>query len=113
MDARQITMETKRIIKISDKRQEQEYLRKMNFVPTAFKKYSKREQDQVREKVTQLPSDELVVIYLSFWENFCEYEIARAIGSTVSKVTKIKTKALLNLREMIESDQQNKELRIA
>lgn len=113
MDAREITMETKRIIKISDQRQEQEYLKKMNFVPTAFKKYSKREQDQVREKVTQLPSDELVVIYLSFWENFCEYEIAKSICSTAARVLRIKQSALIHLREMIESDQQSKELKIA
>lgn len=113
MNNKEITMETRRIIKISDKRQEQEYLRKMNFVPTAFKKYSKEEQDQVREKVTQLPSDELVVIYLSFWENLCEYEIAKEICSTASKVIDIKTIALLHLREMIEQDQRKKELRIA
>lgn len=113
MDAREITMETKKIIKISDKQQEQEYLRRMNFIPSAFKRYSDEEQDQVREKVAQLPSEELVVIYLSFWENLCEHEIAKEICSTVGKVINIKTTALLRLREMIESDQQNKELRIA
>ncbi len=113
MDVTLITMEPKRINKISDKKQEQEYLRKMNSIPAVFKKYSKEQQEQVRQKVTQLPSDQLVVIYLTFWEDLCEYEIAKSICSTASKVLKIKSAALLNLREMIEGDKNHKELCIA
>jgi hypothetical protein len=66
MDAKEITMEPRRLERLSDIRQEKKYLEKLNVIPTAFKKYSTEEQNLVREKVTQLPSDELVVIYLSF-----------------------------------------------
>jgi DNA-directed RNA polymerase specialized sigma24 family protein len=102
---KEITMEPRRLEKLSDMRQEKKYLEKMNTVPTAFKKYSVEEQDLVREKVTQLPSEELVVIYLSFWENLCEYEIAKSICSTAARVLKVKQSALIHLRELMETDQ--------
>lgn len=112
MDVREITMEPKKLERVSDMKQTQEYLKKMSFMPSVFKKYSKEDQNKVRESVTQLPSDELVVIYLTFWENLCEYEIAKAICSTSSKVLKIKSSALIHLKEMMEADN-NQELCIA
>jgi len=113
MDVKEIVMEPKRINKLLDLRQEEKYLQQMYLTPTVFKKYSQQDQDRVREKVTQLPSDELVIIYLTFWEGLCEYEIAKAICSTANKVIKIKSKALLHLKEMIELDTQKKEQLIA
>ena len=113
MDIEITLMAPKDLEKASDHNQAQEYLRKMHYVPTVFKKYSLKEQTQVREKVTQLPSDELVVIYLTFWENLCEHEIAKAICSTASRVLKIKKSALISLKEMIETNEDAKELCVA
>jgi DNA-directed RNA polymerase specialized sigma24 family protein len=113
MDVKEIVMEPKRINKLLDAREENKYLQQMYVTPAAFKRYSQQDQDRVREKVTQLPSDELVIIYLTFWEGLCEYEIAKSIRSTANKVSQIKSRALLHLKEMIELDKQKKEQLIA
>lgn len=52
----------------------------------------------VREKVANLPTGELAVIYLKFWEGLCEYEISKALCISTVAVKKMLSSALERLR---------------
>ena len=113
MATKEIVLEPKHLERISDMKQGQEFISKIYAKPLIFKSYSTEDQNLIREKVTQLPSEELVVIYLSFWENLCPYEIAKSLCSTVNRVIKVKTSALLKLKVMMNVDEYDEELSIA
>jgi DNA-directed RNA polymerase specialized sigma subunit len=104
MDAKEITWTQDRMRKHLDAKEAQRYLSKINSKNFKQPRYPDEMQNLIREKVTELPSEQLVVIYLTFWENLCEYEIAKEIKTTVSKVINIKEKALLRLKELMAED---------
>jgi DNA-directed RNA polymerase specialized sigma24 family protein len=56
------------------------------------------ESEIVREKVANLPTGELAVIYLKFWEGLCEYEISKALCISTGAVKKMLSSALERLR---------------
>lgn len=56
------------------------------------------ESEIVREKVANLPTGELAVIYLKFWEGLCEYEISKALCISSVAVKKMLSSALDRLR---------------
>lgn len=112
MDVKEITWTPERMKKHLDAKEAQKYLNKINNKNIKRSKYPLEMQTLVREKVTELPSEQLVVIYLTFWENLCEYEIAKEIRTTVSKVINIKKNALLRLKELMAEESQ-RELCIA
>lgn len=112
MDVKEITWTPERMKKHLDAKEAQRYLSKINSKMIKQPKYPHQMQNLVREKVTELPSEQLVVIYLTFWENLCEYEIAKEIRTTASKVINIKEKALLRLKELM-AEENPRELCIA
>lgn len=112
MDVKEITWAPERMRKHLDAKEAQRYLSKINSKMIKQTKYPPQMQHLVREKVTELPSEQLVVIYLTFWENLCEYEIAKEIRTTVSKVINIKERALLRLKELM-AEENPRELCIA
>lgn len=98
MNVKELTWSPERMTKHLDKKEEQKYLREITGKEIKTSMYPAELQDLVREKVTELPSEQLVVIYLSFWEGLCDYEIAKEIRMNISNVLKIKNAALEALR---------------
>jgi hypothetical protein len=113
MSIKEIVTDPEILERISDMQQEQEIINQIYAKPLIFKSYSKIEQSLVREKVLKLPSEELVIIYLSFWENLCPYEIAKSLCSTVNRVIKVKVSALSKLKVMMNVNEKHEELSIA
>lgn len=101
MNVKEITWAPERMKKHLDKKEGKRFLRRMTNKEMKTSKYPMELQELVREKVTQLPSEQLVVIYLSFWEGLCEYEIAKEIRMSISNVLEIKNIALENLRHLL------------
>ena len=101
MNVKELTWVPERMTKHLDKKVEQKYLREITTKEIKASKYPTELQDLVREKVTELPSEQLVVIYLSFWEGLCDYEIAKEIRMNLSTVLKIKNAALEALRGLM------------
>jgi len=62
----------------------------------------------IRKRVALLPSGELAVIYLKFWEGLCADEISKTLSLSVGSVNKLLEAALLRLRnnflQLEESD---------
>lgn len=102
MNVKELTWAPARMTKHLDKKEEENYLKEITTKEIKASKYPTELQDLVREKVTELPSEQLVVIYLSFWEGLCDYEIAKEIRMNISSVLKIKNTALEALRHLIQ-----------
>jgi DNA-directed RNA polymerase specialized sigma24 family protein len=78
----------------------QDYIKgNQSLSPKDLKEYGEKQKDFVRERVTLLPTGELAVIYLKFWEELDESEISRTLAMHVLKVRKLLSLALLRLKE--------------
>jgi len=86
------------ITKMLDDQVYQEYLKKDQTLD-ARQRYSDEETDFIRNAVPDLPEKERVVIHLSFWENYCDYEIAHHLKISVKQVLRLKESALQRLKE--------------
>lgn len=62
---------------------------------------SKRREMLVRKKVTELPHEERTVVFLKFWEQLEDFEIAKSIGRTKSDVEKILQSAFARLKAQL------------
>jgi len=60
-------------------------------------------QERVKEAVSKLPEREKLVIQLVFYEELPVKEVAKILGTSVSRVSQLKAKALERLREMLSN----------
>lgn len=66
--------------------------------PMDLKKLSSEQSEYVRERVANLPTGELAVVYLKFWEGLCEYEISKGLNLSVIAVENLLSSALNRLK---------------
>jgi DNA-directed RNA polymerase specialized sigma24 family protein len=84
-----------------DQLSQDDFLRLSNTIknaPTKTIKLKKFGSEFVRKKVSYLPTGELAVVYLKFWEGYCEYEISKILSMSKSTVIKNLSSALERLK---------------
>ena len=59
--------------------------------------------EKVKKAVSKLPDREKLVIQLIFYEELPAREVAKVLGTSVSRVSQLKAKALKHLREIISN----------
>lgn len=99
---REIIMSPTRLTKTADRNANAQYLTRMT--PLKMKQVKKLNAEQaqfVRDQVAALPTGELAVIYLRFWEGLCEYEISKTLCLSVAVVRRLISSALERLKEKI------------
>ncbi len=70
---------------------------------TPFEIYEEQEKEELlKEALLSLSEAELTVLSLYYYEDFNMKEIASVIGKTESRVSQIKTKSLIKLREFVK-----------
>lgn len=90
----------RRIQKHMDNSLSDSYLReKTKSKPQGFKGLSNNKKKIIREQVANLPTGELAVVYLKFWEGLCEYEIAKSLHLSIGAVCNLLSSALERLKE--------------
>lgn len=97
-----------RIQKYMDHQIQNEYLRDEESIDESPRQKSYRpnfDSEIVRQKVASLPTGELAVVYLTFWEGLCEYEISKALCISTIAVKKILSSALERLKNDFNSHQ--------
>ena len=90
-----------KIQKKMDKDVQDEFLKNQNCIANQkmdLKKLSPEQSEYVRECVAGLPSGELAVVYLKFWEGLCEYEISKGLNLSIIVVEKLLSSALNRLK---------------
>lgn len=90
-----------KIQKKMDKNVQDEFLKNQNTIANQqmdLKKLSPEQSEYVRECVASLPSGELAVVYLKFWEGLCEYEISKGLNLSIVAVEKLLSSALNRLK---------------
>jgi DNA-directed RNA polymerase specialized sigma24 family protein len=71
-----------------------------------FEKLTDDQAAIIRKRVSLLPSGELAVVYLRFWEGLCADEISKTLCLSVGSVNKLLQAALLRLRNnLLELEQ--------
>lgn len=85
-----------KIKQLLDQRQEEEFVK--NNLNVNSRRFSDREIKIIRKKVCDLPSGELVVIYLRFWEGIGIREISKKLCLPKVLVLQYLEKALIRLK---------------
>lgn len=82
----------------------QEYLRELKEVPRSTRKrLTERQEALIRERISKLPREEMLAVYLYFWEGSTTREIAKVLSLSVGLTAKLINNALVRLRDDLQT----------